>query len=120
MKKFFSILMTVMMLCSSFSIVLAEEGADAAAGVAAPGIGNNLFGDSGATTFVEGLLGTIQFVGYAIAIGMLIYAGIRYVMAPANEKADLKSAMIKYVIGAILIAGASSIAGWIFTVGKTA
>ena len=38
-------------------------------------------------------------------------------MVPANEKADIKSSLVKYVIGAILIAGASTIAGWIFTLG---
>ena len=114
MKKFMSVLMTVLMLCSSFSIVLAEDT------VTAPPVTGHLFGESGATTFVSGLLGTVQFVGYAIAIGMLIYVGIKYVMASANEKADLKNAMIKYVIGAILIAGASTIAGWFFTVGQGA
>ena len=63
------------------------------------------------------ILGVVKFVGYAIAIGMLIYVGIKYVMASANEKADLKSALVKYVIGAILIAGATAVAGWIFEIG---
>ena len=58
----------------------------------------------------------MQWIGYAIAIGMLVFVGIKYVMASANEKADLKNSLIKYVIGAVLIAGAVTIAGWIFAI----
>ena len=71
--------MTVMMVVASISTVFAND--------AELTIGDNLLGD-GANTFASGLLGTVQFIGYAIAIGMLIYVGIKYVMASANEKAD--------------------------------
>lgn len=64
------------------------------------------------------ILGFVQFIGYAIAVGMLIYVGIKYVMASADEKANLKNSLIRYVIGAILIAGASAISGWIFALGE--
>ncbi len=51
---------------------------------------------------VNTMLSTIQYVGYAFAVGMLIWLGIRYTMAPANERAELKSGSIKYVIGAVI------------------
>lgn len=73
---------------------------------------------SGMDTTVAGILGTLQYIGYAIAIGMLIYIGIKYTMAAADAKADMKSAVIRYVIGAILIAGADAIFGWIVTAGQ--
>lgn len=60
------------------------------------------------------VIGAMQWIGYAIAIGMLVYIGIKYVIASADEKADLKNALVKYFIGAILIASAVTIAGWIF------
>ncbi len=63
------------------------------------------------------LLGIIQWVGYIIAIGMLVYVGVKYVTASANEKADLKNAMVKYVVGALLIAGATTIVTWVFNSG---
>lgn len=62
------------------------------------------------------IIGYIQWIGYAIAVGMLVYIGIKYVMASANEKADLKNSLIKYVIGAVLIVGGVTIAGWIFLI----
>ncbi len=54
----------------------------------------------------EIILGTIQVVGAAIAVGMLIYIGMKYVMSSANERADVKQAAVNYVIGAIIIASA--------------
>ena len=70
---------------------------------------------NGTESMVSTILGIIQWIGYAIAIGMLIYIGVKYTMSAANEKADLKSASINFVIGAIIIAGASAICGWIAT-----
>ena len=67
-----------------------------------------------AATTASNIIGYLRWIGYAIAVGMLVYIGIKYVMASANEKADLKSSLIKYVIGAVLIVGAVTIAGWIF------
>lgn len=64
--------------------------------------------------FASKILGAIQFIGYAIALGMIIVVGVKYTMAAADEKATIKSSSVKYIIGAILIAGAATIAKWIF------
>lgn len=110
MKKFISILLSVMLLSAMYlPAVLAWDTIQPDnGGVGKTGIGN-------ATNTI---LGFVQFVGYAIAIGMLIYIGIKYATASANEKADLKSMSVKYVIGAVLIAGATAVAGWFFTLGQ--
>lgn len=60
------------------------------------------------------IIGALRWVGYIIAVGMMVYIGIKYVMASADEKADLKSSLVKYFIGAILITLAATIVGWIF------
>ena len=70
---------------------------------------------TGAGETVGTIVGMMQWVGYAIAVGMLVYIGIKYVMASADEKADLKQALIKYVIGAIIIVFATTIASWVFS-----
>mgnify|MGYP004461078851 FL=1 len=64
------------------------------------------------------VLGYIQWFGYAMAVGMLLYVGIKYMMAPANEKADLKKASINYVIGAIIIAAATAIVSALVSIGS--
>lgn len=67
----------------------------------------------GISPMAQTILGAIQYIGYAIALGMIIYVGIKYTMSAANEKADLKRASINYVIGAIIIAGAVTICNWV-------
>ena len=62
------------------------------------------------------IIGAIQIVGYLIAAGMIVYIGVKYIMASASEKADLKGLAIKYVIGAILIVFGTTIASWIFSI----
>ena len=60
---------------------------------------------------IGAILGVVQVIGYAFAMGMLLYVGIKYTMASANEKADLKKGSISYVIGAVIIFGASALLG---------
>lgn len=109
MKKFLSILMTVILVLTCFSFVFASD---------IPTVGEAKL-SSGGKDFVSGILGTVRWIGYAIAIGWLMYLGIKYVMASADEKASLKGGMIKYVIGAVLIIGAAAIFGWIADSGIT-
>lgn len=55
------------------------------------------------------ILGVIQWAGYAIAVGMLLYIGIKYMMSAANEKANLKQVLINYFIGAAIVFGVTTI-----------
>jgi len=103
MKKIIGLVLTAILLVSCFSLSLAYSETDFTGGTV----------DFGGKTFVQNLLATVQWIGYAIAVGWLMYLGIKYVMASADEKASLKNGMIKYVIGAILIIGAATIFGWI-------
>lgn len=104
MKKVVSILLTLAMMATMMSVAFAG-GLPVSIGTAtAPG-------NMGSA--VAKILGVIQWVGYAFALGMLIFIGIKYVMSAANEKADLKKGLINFVIGAIIIAGAATICGWL-------
>ena len=58
---------------------------------------------NGGESIANNILGVIQYISFGIAIGMLMYVGIKYMLSPANEKADLKNGAIRYVIGAIII-----------------
>lgn len=62
------------------------------------------------------IINGIAWIGYAVAFGMLIYIGIKYMLSSANEKATLKEGSINYVIGGVLIACASLIADIIASV----
>ena len=103
MKKFISMMMTVCMTIAMCSMVFASGDGSAA----------SLLGDPNSTlaTPIKGILGVVQLVANAFAAGMLLYVGIKYVMSSANEKADLKKGSINYVIGAVIIFGASALLG---------
>lgn len=58
---------------------------------------------------VSNILGLIQFVGVAIALGMLIVIGIQYVTASSSKKGEIKDTAINYLFGAVCIFAAAGI-----------
>lgn len=60
------------------------------------------------------ILGLVQWIGYGIAIGMVIFCGIKYVMSGAGEKAKIKDTLVPLLVGGILIGGATAIGSAIF------
>ena len=107
MKKVVSVLLTLAMLATMMSSIFA---------VNMPTITDVTFPYGG--NAVQKVLGALQWIGYAFAIGMLIYIGIKYTMSAANEKADLKKGLINFIIGAVIIAGAATICGWLASFGS--
>lgn len=97
MKKFISVFMSLAMMAAMSNMVLAS-----AITIQEPTALNGILGK---------ILGIVQVIAVAFATGMLLYVGIKYTMASANEKADLKKGSISYVIGAVIIFGCSAILG---------
>lgn len=68
-----------------------------------------------AKTSTISILGTIltitRTVGAAVAIGILMIIGCKYLMASAGDRADIKKYAMNYVIGAIILFGAAGILG---------
>lgn len=60
------------------------------------------------------ILGILALVGSAASIIFLIILGIKYMLGSVEERASYKSSMLPYFIGAILVFGASAIAGAIY------
>jgi type IV secretory pathway VirB2 component (pilin) len=54
-------------------------------------------------------INVIRVVGTGIALIMLSYVGIKYMSAAPSEKADFKKSATAYVVGAIVLFGASNI-----------
>ena len=55
------------------------------------------------------IIGIITTVGVVVAVVILLVLGIKYMMGSSSEKAEYKKTMIPYLVGAILIFGASAI-----------
>lgn len=100
-----------------------------AGGIDAAGLAGQLTGStSGAQQDVMNIgnqiIGIITTVGVVVAVVILLVLGIKYMMGSASEKAEYKKTMIPYIVGAILIFGASAITkvvvGLASGIGKTA
>jgi len=63
------------------------------------------------------VINTIQTIGYIVAVVMVLYIGIQWLMAEnAQKRQELKGRMINLAIGAVLIAGGVTILGWIYDI----
>ena len=71
-------------------------------------------GTDGITNIGKRIMGVLQAVGIVIAVVVLMVLGIKYMMGSAEEKAEYKKTMIPYVIGAVLIFGATTIANAVY------
>lgn len=60
------------------------------------------FGKAGGT-----ILGIFQVIGTVVAIVILVWLGIKYIMASPDGKAEIKKQAFAYVLGAVLLFGAS-------------
>ncbi len=56
----------------------------------------------------------ISTIGSVASVIVLIVLGIKYMMGSAEEKAEYKKTMLPYIIGAVLIFAASTLAGVVF------
>ena len=59
------------------------------------------------------ILSAILWVGYAVALGMVVFIGIKYIMGSADGKANMKSAIVSWLIGAACVFMCTTIVGWI-------
>ena len=77
-------------------------------------------GASPIKTAAGNVLGVIQVVGTAVAIGMLLYLGIKYMISSPDDRASVKKSATIYVVGAIVLFAAVNIVGMIYTFAKQA
>ena len=57
------------------------------------------------------ILSALMWIGVAIAVGMMIFLGIKYVTSSPDGKADLKKQLGIYILGFVFIVGATTIVG---------
>ena len=54
-------------------------------------------------------MGYINSIGIVVSVITLVVAGIKYMIASVEEKAEYKKTMIYYVVGALLLFSATTI-----------
>lgn len=70
--------------------------------------------DTQVKDFSNGVINVVSLVGSAVAIIALIVLGMKYMMGSAEEKAEYKKTLLPYIIGAVMVFGASVLTGFIY------
>lgn len=93
--------MLIIILCITFCIVLSST--------TVLGINTSLYNPSGGQVPSElasiggKIIGVFQVIGTIFAIAMLLWLGIRLMVASPSERADIKSRAVPYIVGAVML-----------------
>ena len=114
-KKTGAILIVALMLIFAFNTyVMAMKPEEIAGGLT----GTPTDASGSVTTIGNQIIGIITTIGVVVAVVVLLVLGIKYMMGSASEKAEYKKTMIPYLVGAILIFGASAITKVVVSLGS--
>lgn len=110
-----TILTSVMLVAMLATVSMADVDAGSIAGQLT---GTQTSASGSVVTLGNQLIGIITTVGVVVAVVVLLVLGIKYMMGSAQEKAEYKKTMIPYLVGAILIFGASAITKVVVSIGQ--
>ena len=82
-------------------------------------IASNSDGIGKVNTAVGTIWSTVLTILQILAVAAIVIAGVRYMFASADQKADIKKGMIGLVIGAILVFAASTVVQFIISATKS-
>ena len=60
-------------------------------------------------TLINQILGIVQVIGVGVAVIMLIALAIKYISAATTDKAEIKKSATMYIVGAVLLFGATGL-----------
>lgn len=104
--KALSVLMIVLMVAFTCTNVFATSADQVLAGMT----GKDTSVNSGTIVGIGNkILTIITYVGMVLAVVLVAILGIKYMMGSTEEKAEYKKSMIPYLVGAVLVFGASAI-----------
>lgn len=61
------------------------------------------------TNTANGIWGTVLTILQILAVAAIVFAGVRYMFASADQRADIKKGLIYLVLGAVLVFAASTV-----------
>jgi hypothetical protein len=116
MKKYLKVMLILVVALSLMSTV-------AFAGPFTTAMNNTTGEGAQMTTHVNkiggSIISVIQTIGYIVAVVMVLYVGIQWLIGTPAKKQELKGRMWSLIIGAILIAGGVTILDWVAQIATT-
>lgn len=116
MKKMSKTILVIILISLTVISIGTSVFAAAVAGGTDPGnlTGKEVSGTSKITSLGNQLITIISTVGSVAAVIVLIVLGLKYMMGSAEEKAEYKKTLLPYIIGALMVFAASTIAGVLY------
>ena len=112
--KIISVLAIIVCVIMSVTPVFAADPQVEESALTPGGLTATYSGTGDIKTVGQKIMGIIQTVAVVIAVVVLMVLGIKYMMGSASEKAEYKKTMMPYVIGAVLVFAAGTIANAIY------
>ena len=109
-KKLLIILMVTLLCCTFVATYVSAEGETATwDSVSQFNDRNDTNLDNSTRNIVGAIVSVVRIVGTGVAIIILAVVGMKYMIAAPGDRADFKKAAIQYVVGAVIVFGASNI-----------
>ncbi len=104
MKKFFKVLSLVLVFMLAIAPLAVSFAADPSP-MAKPSItaDDSFINNTGVGNWFGAAAGALKFIGYGVAVVMILWLGIQYMLAQPAKKAELKGKMWSMLIGIILL-----------------
>lgn len=103
MKKICTVIMLVMFVVFSLNSVFAADFKPTDPGYSENSVPPDM------KTEVQRVWATVAVIVQTLAVGCVVFAGLRYMFAAPSEKADIKQGLIYLAIGAVLVFSATAI-----------
>ena len=73
---------------------------------------------TGITDLADRIWATTILIVQVVSVGCVVFAGLRYMYASADKKADIKKGMMYLAIGAIFVYATSTVMKFVFNIGS--
>jgi len=110
MKKLLKILPVIMVVCMVVTSVYALDVPNSGSELTGGQLGSNTV-----NVATQGVWATVITIVQILAVAAVVFAGLRYMFASADQKADIKKSMGILVVGAVLVFGATVVLRFIQT-----
>lgn len=111
MKKSKKILLRALPVLLVLGVILITSNSILAISPTLPSTGSNKI--SGVTNLANSIWNTVAVIIQILAIAAIVIAGVRYMFASADEKADIKKQTVILIVGAALVFAAVPLAKFI-------
>ena len=114
LTKILTVILLVAMILTTFTTIVNASYSDQVDGL----FDVDAEGTDGIMNVGGNIVSIVTTIGIIVAVVVLLVLGIKYMMGSASEKAEYKKTMIPYLVGAILIFGASAITKVVVALGS--